>query len=511
MVLGLFLTGCDETNDFINPGEPQIVDKDAPPKVAPILDTLDRSIEAPDSAYSQAEDVRPDDLIPDVSDYQIGKNDLVNITILDLMGEGTGETTKTVRVSETGMVSLPFISPVKAEDLTEHQLEDAITKAYEDAKLIKNARVTVQVAEARQRTFSVQGNVGAWGEYQITRPDFRMLDAMVTSHFPAVALGVDYAYVIRKVKSEEPTPPPAPETTTPETPETPQTPSTPPATAPGDLLTPPSPQSQLDTPIQGRPLQMDSSTESSGGSSSGGSNNGGLLAPGADEGASGVIEGKPAPSGNENPPPTVEPTSPTAPVEQNPAEQTPMPPPAPMQEQVPPAVEPTPGTFEFNAPKEPNDVRVIRVPIRLLREQGELKYNIVIRPGDMIWVPDPVTGIYYVGGHITRPGVFSLTGIPVTIKQAWIAGGGADDFAIPKRSELIRRLGPNKEVVVRIDLAKIWKFEQPDIYLKPNDSLYVGTNAPASFIAAVRNSFRFSTGMGFLYDQNFGPTGNTGF
>ena len=75
----------------------------------------------------------------------------------------------------------------------------------------------------------------------------------------------------------------------------------------------------------------------------------------------------------------------------------------------------------------------------------------------MIIVPDPITGFYYMSGHIMREGVYSLSGTNVTLKQAWVSAGGAEDLAMPERSEIIRRIGPNKEVFVRIDYNKIWR------------------------------------------------------
>jgi hypothetical protein len=56
-------------------------------------------------------------------------------------------------------------------------------------------------------------------------------------------------------------------------------------------------------------------------------------------------------------------------------------------------------------------------------------------------------------------------------------------------------------------LAKVLALEQPDIYLKPNDVIFVGTHFIAPFLAAVRTSFRITYGFGFLYDRNF-YTGN---
>jgi polysaccharide export outer membrane protein len=438
VALSGLLAGCDGPfmNDFLNPGEPHILGKGRP-LIIPVLDTLASGIEEPDSAYSNATDIEPADLVPDVSDYKIGPNDLVNVSIFDLLGEGTGEQVKTVRVTETGMISLPFIPPVKADGLTERGLELAVSKAYEDARLIRNARVSVTVAEARARTFAIQGNVGAPGEYQITRPDFRMLDAMVASKAPQSAIGVDYAYIIRK-----PIPASQSGATTPASPPAPDMSA--PTTQPGDLLappplnppsnspptTPPSPQGRANS--AGRAVAMDNV---------------------AGSGASHI--------------------------------------------------------FKFDDIEAPTDQRIIRVPIDQLRQYGELKYNVVIRPGDMIIVPDATQGVYYLGGHVARPGAFGLGGIKVTLKQAWISAGGGDDFAIPDRTEIVRRIGTNREVCVRINLGNILSLTDPDIYLKPNDVVFVGTHFVAPFIAAIRNSFRITYGMGFLYDRNFynGPNG----
>jgi len=424
------LCGCSSmgfVNDFFNPGEPYIISKGHSPLPVPILDTLGPGIEEPDSVYTDATDITPADLIPEVSDYKIGTNDLVSISIFDLMGEGTGETVKTARVTETGTISLSLIPPVHAAGLTEQELEQAITKAYQDAGLIRNARVSVTVAEARARTFSIQGNVGQPGEYQITRPDFRMLDALMTARAPNQPIGVEFAYIIRKPPAEGETTP----TSEPSMPSTTQP-------APGDLLTPP-------------PPSMTPTTQSS-------------VTPAPGARGPMVMDQPAADSGH---------------------------------------------VFKFDDLQAPSDVRVIRVPIDQLRQYGALKYNVVIRPGDMIVVPDPIQGFYYMGGHLLRTGVYQLSGFPVTLKQAWVAAGGADDFTIPRRTEIIRRVGTDKEVFVRINMGKIWSGEQPDIYLKPNDTVEVGTNFVAPFLAAGRNSFRMTYGFGFLYDRNFytGPNG----
>jgi hypothetical protein len=44
----------------------------------------------------------------------------------------------------------------------------------------------------------------------------------------------------------------------------------------------------------------------------------------------------------------------------------------------------------------------------------------------------------------------------------------------------------------------------PDIALKANDVINVGTNFWALPMAIIRNGFRFTYGFGFLADRNFG-------
>ena len=155
------------------------------------------------------------------------------------------------------------------------------------------------------------------------------------------------------------------------------------------------------------------------------------------------------------------------------------------------------------------NVRVIRIPYQALR-QGELKYNITIRPSDVIYVAPPQTGFYFVGGHVVRPGSFQLLGQPVTLTQAIIGASMLDGLAIPQRTDIVRHINPGHQVMARVDLAKIFAGESPDIYLKPGDQIRVGTNALAPFLASIRGGFRITYGFGFLYDRNYAYPTNQG-
>ncbi len=140
--------------------------------------------------------------------------------------------------------------------------------------------------------------------------------------------------------------------------------------------------------------------------------------------------------------------------------------------------------FEFGS-EYTSQLEIIRVPLPALK-RGELQYNIVIRPNDTIIVPTPEVGEYYMGGHVGVAGVYSLTGRQITLKQAVISARMLDPVAIPKRTDVIRRIGKDREVFVRVDLEKIFEGKQSDIYLRPNDIVQVGTDVYAPFLAAVR-------------------------
>jgi protein involved in polysaccharide export with SLBB domain len=149
--------------------------------------------------------------------------------------------------------------------------------------------------------------------------------------------------------------------------------------------------------------------------------------------------------------------------------------------------------------------RILEIPTKQLLA-GVAEYNIVIRPGDLISVPPPEQGFFYISGPGSlRGGSFVLPSVGrMTLKQAIASSGGLGPIAIPERVDLIRRIGRDREGMVRLNLRAIYEGTQPDIFLKPEDQVVIGTNFWATPIAVVRNGFRVSYGWGFLLDRNFG-------
>jgi protein involved in polysaccharide export with SLBB domain len=399
----------------------------------------------------------------------ISKNDLLTIEISDLTGPGT-QTVKTTRVTESGNISLPYLSsPIHAEGLTETQLEQTIVDRYRTENIIQKAQVSVIVTEARGRAFSILGQVARPGQYAIVDPEFRVLDALVLAGDTISPLLEDL-YVIRKVT---PTAATAPGTVAP---------PTAPTSGPADLA--PRGSAPVDDPLSAE-ARVSSAAMSPR------DRNVIRLDALADPAATDTT---PTTS-----PSTVDPLAPGA------VSPAPVTPPAPT---APGAT--ANGEFEgFHELTAPTDTKIIHIPLNRLKN-GDLQFNIIIKPHDQIIVQALPSGVYYMGGHVQNPGAYTLSGQRVTLKEAIISAHMLDQLAIPQRTDIIRRLGPGKEVFVRVDLDKIFAGHAPDIYMKPNDSVMVGTNLIAPFLSAIRGAFRITYGFGFLYDRNFAVNSSTG-
>jgi len=146
--------------------------------------------------------------------------------------------------------------------------------------------------------------------------------------------------------------------------------------------------------------------------------------------------------------------------------------------------------------------RLIRVPADQLLA-GDARYNIVIKPGDTVFVPVDIIGEFCITGNVNQSGFIGITGRPMTLKMAIAAAGGLGPLAYPKHCEVIRRIGENREEIVMVDLDKIASGEQPDFFIKPNDLINVGTHPTSRWRAVLRNAFRAAYGFGFVYDRNF--------
>jgi len=459
-------TGC-EIDSFLDPS--MVGRWERTPVYMPILKRLDL-IEGPESKLQGLTTVQPEDLIPQYTEYVIGPGDLITVTIFELIVPGVDSVT-TRRVDELGQMRIPVLGTIKVSDYTARELEEVLIERLDDEQILKDAQVSVIIQEGRQNTFSLLGQGGGGGAarvgtYNILRSDFRLLDAV--SLVGGIPGRINKLYILRQTDI-------APRTVIPE-----------------DM------RDEDEGPgIPG----IDDLSEQMG------------AAP--EEDVSTVEPGEAAPAPLEH---GLDESEDVASMTQwvnvggewRQIETGTMRTSAGVEEKTE-----REAKAAEDAEREANVAevyalrqRIIEVPYQRLLE-GDMRYNIVIRPGDIIRVPPAVAGNVYLGGEVGRPGTFALPGgEEMTFTQLMLSSGGFSPLAVPERIDLIRRVGDHQQAYYRFNGRSIFKGEAPDFYLKPNDTLMVGTSMPASLLAVIRNGFRVSFGFGFVFDRNFSDSGD---
>lgn len=439
-------TGC-ELDSFFNPS---VLGRwERTPVVLPVLDQLD-IIDEPSTDPPGLSQITPADLEPRFEQYRIGSGDVVSISVFELLAVNQ-EFQTARRVDELGNVRMPIVGTIHAVGLTEPDLEERIADIIERKGFLKDPTVTIIVQQRTQDTYSIMGEPRVSGTligtFSILHADFRLLDAL------ALARGADgrikKMYVIREVKPKKGS---AAKTT-----------DHPPSDLPNDGEVMVDPSKLLERSLHGAPGNS--------GSEMPGSESSPPMEPSIDQGER---QGEWVHVDNKWM-----------------------------------RVESTVTGHDDQGADGVNGgpvltQRVIEIPYDKLQD-GDMQYNIVIRPGDIIRVPSPVIGNVFIMGAINRPGTFGLPGEKdLTLKRLIAAAGGLNQLAHPERVDLVRTVGGNQQATVRLNLRAIFDDTQPDFYLKPNDLINVGQSFVTTPVAVARNGFRMTYGFGFILDRNFG-------
>jgi polysaccharide export outer membrane protein len=477
----LFCTGCSK-----NILDPRGTGRFRPTPVVNIILNSLGVMEESEPTFANAEEPRPEDLLPDQKDYAFGSGDSIIISIYELQSANVNYINR-FRVTESGFIRIPDIGLMQASGMTEQELEESI-KEYLMPDLIRNPSVTVSLEQSQRLIFSVNG-VGfvrrSGGEFQIPRRKaFRLSQAIAIAGGTA-QFNVSNIFVTREVTGNE------------------------------------------FAPVQNGPVLANMRTKSnasgqkSASTSSFRNNKLTLIEPYTKNNRSTIMTASEMMTSAEFENTATSAKSNTGRIEWvfEDGKYVPVRIEAETQPQVKDRQTPSPRIIEppkdvaqpVTPPKQyglqeigggGRQTRVIKIPTKALFG-GDPRYDIIIRPGDSINVPVDITGEFEIMGNVRFTGFISLNGRQINLKQAIAAAGGLGPEAWPKKVEVIRRIGSNKEVIVMVDLDKIAKGEQPDFFIKPNDLINVGTHGISPYIAVLRNAFRASYGFGFYYDRNF--------
>jgi hypothetical protein len=93
--------------------------------------------------------------------------------------------------------------------------------------------------------------------------------------------------------------------------------------------------------------------------------------------------------------------------------------------------------------------------------------------------------------------VYALPGIGrLTLTRAIVAAGGLGGLAIPERVDLTRMIGSDRQATIMLDYRAIAEGTQPDVFLKRDDVINIGTNFWAFPLAVIRGGSGSTTGSG---------------
>jgi polysaccharide export outer membrane protein len=433
---------------------------------------------------ANATEPTPEDLVATYEEYRIGPLDQIGVIVNDLIQSGIPYQA-TLEVNSTGYIRLPEIGLVNAAGMTDRELEQDIIARLQEAGILPNPIVQVFVTIKRDQYFSVIGSTSRPGSYSLVRPDTRLLD--VLGLVGDVGPMAKWAYIIRRTHAATPTEERNPE-------------PLPVEEEQGLIIPPPDDDddgfestlfarvgsgSRTPPPVERETPPAEQDLEE-------------IIAPPGQT---------TTPASQETRPQTERRFAPlifdpiTGTLKEAPTERAPVPEePAPQ----PPFQEPD-ARPEFDwedVPEYELSQRVIEIDVPALKA-GDPRYNVVIRPRDLINIPVD-TGVFYMMGEVIRPGVYSFGGREITIKQAIATVGGFGRLAWPSRCEIIRReQGTDKQITIPINVDHIFAGLEDDVLLRDNDIVNVGTDFIAPFLFVIRNSFRFTYGFGFVYDRNF--------
>jgi len=461
------------------------------------------------------EEPTPEDLVPEYKEHRFTPGDVISVSIFELMVPGQASTQQ-FNLSNSGFESVPVLGRVRMVGFTAAELELELKEQIRAAGILPDPEVQVTLLDTRSRRFSVIGSVQRAGTFEIPQPDYRLLSAIADAGgFPPM---IEKIYILRRgaatgtmdVPSSGRAEDVVVQRTSREWPatltmsETSSGPASTMRTSGPSGDSPTSHSSNVDemkilegndapttAPVPSMPTTISVQTSPS-------------VATGTTPTSSGaivdelkILEGAPEPT-RQVPiwdaekgawvMKAVGPASSGATTKMNHSQ---------------PATSGLESPWREGGEELSQPMRIIEIPTKEVLA-GDPRYNIVVRPRDVINVPPDMGGEYYVMGNISRSGAYQLTGMGgLTVKEAIASAGGFGPLAWPSRADLVRRVSQDEEQIIQLDLDAIFAGNAPDFYLKPNDIVNVGTTPAAMFLAVLRNAFRFSYGFGFVYDRNF--------
>jgi polysaccharide export outer membrane protein len=116
----------------------------------------------------------------------------------------------------------------------------------------------------------------------------------------------------------------------------------------------------------------------------------------------------------------------------------------------------------------------IEVDLNELMNSGNEKFNVPVRPGDVINIPLETKVIVYVLGAVRSPGAIEMTTtLPVTLLAAIARAGGLTDEANKSNIQIRRKDEKGVDSVIKVNLKDILNGKTADVLLNPGDAINI--------------------------------------
>lgn len=133
-------------------------------------------------------------------EYKVGPDDVVEVSIFEWEANDQTKTLQ-LRVSETGVISLPSVGAIEVAGQSVQEIQQLIERAFVESGVLQSPRVGVWVSEFRSRRISVIGAVNQPGSYAIHQNVSTLLDMLSLAGGPLENAG-GVAYVVRAAGGE---------------------------------------------------------------------------------------------------------------------------------------------------------------------------------------------------------------------------------------------------------------------------------------------------------------------
>jgi polysaccharide export outer membrane protein len=122
--------------------------------------------------------------------------------------------------------------------------------------------------------------------------------------------------------------------------------------------------------------------------------------------------------------------------------------------------------------------KVIWVDIARALSGGQVAYNLRMKPGDMVYIPDSSDTMVYVLGSVQRPGAYRLTPGMSALDALAQAGGPTEDAS----NDEIGIYRPDQQAVEKVPLSSLMKADrQVNFAMSDGDVIYVPKSGIAEF------------------------------